>query len=251
MPTLPRLFSVEPLTATGAIAWLDPHESHHGRHVLRLRDGDRVAVFDNTGAQFAATVERFENKRLAVVLAEPVPGAPETPVPITLYLALTKGETFDAVLQRAVELGVSEIIPFIAERSFSAIGKRAVLGRKMERWRQILLSATKQCGRARLTFIATPLPFNGALERPTPDTISLCSVPNPEAPLLSEKLRSLNRASVQSLAVMIGPEGGLTPDEIAACRRNWHLVSLGPRILRVETAAAAALTLILGFLGEV
>jgi len=252
VPTLRRLFSIEPLTKTGALVRLDPRESHHGRHVLRLDAGDRAIVFDGKGRQFAATIERFENKRLVAMLGEPVCAAPETPVPVALYLALVKGETFDNVLQRSVELGAAEIVPFIAERSVPTVGREAALARKIERWRHILLSATKQCGRARLTAISPPIPFAVAVQRPNKQAMCLCCVPDLDAPEMSKMLQVLKPSSAQSLALMIGPEGGLSPDEIATARRSdWHLVSLGPRTLRVETAATAALTLVLSALDEI
>jgi len=251
MPPLRRLFSIEPLAQPGAVIRLDPGESHHGRGVLRLRVGDRIAVFDSAGAQFAATVQGVENKRLVAVLAEPLAAAPEPPIPISLYLALTKGEAFDSVLLRAVELGAAEIVPFAAERSVPTVGRGKDMERKVGRWRQILLSATKQCGRVRLTEIAAPRPFNEAVARPGAGSLRFCCAPEVAAPKFSELLCSLSVSSARSLAIMIGPEGGLTDAETAAARdHGWHLASLGPRILRVETAATAALALVLAALRE-
>jgi 16S rRNA (uracil1498-N3)-methyltransferase len=251
MSPLRRLFSIEPLTEPGAVVRLDPDESHHGRCVLRLRAGDRTAVFDSAGSQFVATIQGVEDKRLLLVLAKPLAAAPEPPIPISLYLALTKGEAFDSILQRAVELGAAEIVPFVAERSVPTVGRGKDLERKVGRWRQILLSATKQCGRARLTAVTAPCPFNEAIARPDAGSLRFCCAPDAAAPKFSEMLRSLSLSSAQSLAIMIGPEGGLTDGEITTARdHGWHLVSLGPRILRVETAATAALTRVLVALGD-
>jgi len=251
MATVRRLFSIEPLTGTGAVVRLDPRESHHGCDVLRLRKGDRVIVFDGAGRQFAASVEGLDKKRLVVTLAEPVPPAPETRIPVALYLALVKGDAFESALQHAVELGVAEIVPFVAERSVAMVGRGAALERKIERWRQVLLAATKQCGRARLTTVVAPLSFETAVRRSTADAICLCCAADPQLPRISEALRVLGLSSVPAVAVLIGPEGGLADGEIAAARRNgWHLVSLGPRILRVETASTAALALVVAQLDQ-
>jgi len=231
---------------------LDPRESHHGRNVLRLGQGDSVAVFDCDGHQFLATVQRFENKQTVVRLVEPLPAAPETPVSISLYLAMAKASALDAVLPRAVELGVAEIVPFTSDRSVARIEKGAAAKRKSERWETILLSATKQCGRVRLTSIRPPCSFAAAVGQADPAAARICCVPEPTAPRLSDLLHSINFSTHGSVAIMIGPEGGLSPDEIALARdAEWHLVSLGPRILRVETAAAAALALVLGALREI
>lgn len=251
MSVLRRLFSAESLTQPGAAVCLDPSESHHGARVLRLNAGDPIAVFDASGRQFRATVDRIEHKRIFVLLGEPMEAAPETPKPILLYLAAAKGPAFEAVLQRAVELGVAEIVPFIAHRSVPRGDRAAALEHKVARWRHILLSATKQCGRAHLTAIAPPRPFAQAVEQLGAETQGFCCVSDPSARRLSDALRSLDPEATRSLAVMIGPEGGLAPDEIAkACDTGWNRVSLGPRILRVETAATSSLTLLAAALGE-
>lgn len=251
MSTIRRLFSTEALSGSGALVRLDSDESHHGWNVLRLREGDRVHVFDGTGAQYAATVRGFEKKRLIVVLEDPAPAAPEPPVSLSLSLALTKAEAFDNVLQRAVELGASEVVPFIAERSVPNLGRDEAFKKKIARWRQILLGATKQCGRARLTAITPPLSFEDALCHPGASALRLCCSPDPSVPRMSEVLRSFGRKFPSHMAVMLGPEGGLSPEEVALARdRGWRLVSLGSRILRVQTAATAALALVLGELGE-
>jgi 16S rRNA (uracil1498-N3)-methyltransferase len=252
MSTLRRLFSVQSLGSPGSLVWLDARESHHGHDVLRLRPGDGVVVFDERGRQFEATVRERDKKRLVVVLGEPLPGAPEVPVSIALYLALAKAAAFDEVLQHSVELGVAEIVPFQAERSVPAIGSGRTLDRKMDRWRQIMLSATKQCGRVKLTTLAAPLSFDEAVGRPDAETLRLCCAATRGAPNVSDALRSLDLAPGRSVAVMIGPEGGLTDGEIERVREcGWQLASLGPRTLRVETAAAAALTLVLAAASDI
>jgi len=244
-----RLFSDHPLAVTGARATLDPHESHHGRDVLRLRPGDSILVFDSQGRQFEATVEGASGERMALVLGAPVPAAPETPAPIALYLALSKGAAFEGVLQKAVELGAAAIVPFTAERSVVTLETGAALEAKMARWRQIALAATKQCGRARLTAIGSPRRFEEAARQPR--SVALCCAPGPGSQALSQALRRIELRFADSVALMIGPEGGLTEREIElAISGGWQRISLGPRILRVETAATAVLTLILASLGE-
>lgn len=251
MASLRRLFSAEPLTEKGSVVRLDERESHHGRYVLRLKEGAEIVVFDAQGRQYKASVCRVEKGRLAVTLGDPVAAAPETPLPVVLYLALAKGPAFESVLQRAVELGVAEIVPFVSERCVVKLSDRATTDRKLDRWRQILLSATKQCGRARLTGICAPKSFRDAIRAAKSATAGFCCVPDAAVPRLSAALYSADLSSAERLAVMIGPEGGLSPIEVEQAHLNgWRLAWLGPRTLRVETAATTALSLLLARLGE-
>ncbi|MCX8038197.1 MAG: 16S rRNA (uracil(1498)-N(3))-methyltransferase [Candidatus Sumerlaeia bacterium] len=244
-----RLYSEQPIEQSGETVVLGRDESHHGLHVLRLRRGDEVWVFDADGRQFAATVENTGRKQMTVRLGRPVAPAPEPPVPLSLYLALAKGPAFDHVLMRAVELGAAEIVPFAAGRSVARVGGDCA--NKIRRWQQILLAATKQCGRARLTAIGMPVAFEEAVRRPAESALRLCCAPAKTASKLSVALQEADCSSAAAIAVMIGPEGGLTDSEVAlAARHGWKPVSLGPRTLRVETAATAALTMALAFLGE-
>jgi len=252
MATLMRLFSTQPLQGRGTLVRLDPAESHHGWDVLRLRRGDVVAVFDAEGRQFEATVEAYEDKRLALVLGRPLAAAPETSRPVSLYLALVKSSAFENSLQRAVELGVAEIVPFVAERTPSSVGRISHPEKKIARWRSIVLSATKQCGRARLAAVSRILTFEEAAAGGD-GALRLCCVPASGARRLSETLAAEDfRSPEKAVALMVGPEGGLTPREVEIARsRGWLPVSLGERILRVETAVAAALAVVLTGLGEI
>ncbi len=249
MTELRRLFSAQPLMYPGATVVLGREESHHGLHVLRLRRGDEVLVFDADGRQFAATVEGTGRNQMTVRLGRMAPAAPEPPVPLSLYLALAKGPAFDHVLMRAVELGAAEIVPFAAERSVARVGGDCE--KKIERWRQILLAATKQCGRSRLTAIAAPIAFEQAVRLPGESALKLCCTRAENVQKISIALQEADPSSCSALALMVGPEGGLTDSEVAlAAQHGWRIVSLGPRTLRVETAATAALTMALSFFGD-
>jgi 16S rRNA (uracil1498-N3)-methyltransferase len=251
MSHLRRLFSSEPLSAPGATVELDARESHHGWNVLRFREGESVVVFDGQGRQFAATVEGLVRKRLRIVLGEPVPAAPEAAVAVALYVGLSKGPAFESVLQHAVELGATEVVPVIAERSVAVDRREGASGGKMERWRQIVLSAAKQCGRARLANVSPPVRFDAAIRRPAETAARFCLTASAMAPRLSEVLRSADLPSAGSVALLVGPEGGFTEAETAAAlAAGWRPAALGSRTLRVETAALAALALTMAALGD-
>lgn len=252
MSTVRRLFFEGQLTKPGDRIRLNELESHHGRDVLRLRPGGQVLVFDDSGNQFEATVDSADSRELVVVLGNPAPPAPESAIPLALYVALAKGAAFESVIQRAIELGVTEIQPFTSERSVVRIKDGTSVERKITRWRQIVLGATKQCGRARIADIAAPIPFPKAVRQKPERCAGFCCAATPGAPKLSAAIESIARAAAESVSVMIGPEGGLSPEEIALAEQaGWQIVSLGSRTLRVETAASAALAATLAHFREI
>src|SRR6266571_564844 len=135
-------------------------EARHLRGVLRLQRGEEVYVFDGEGKEFQCTIEdsRREFAQLNVV-AEAQPARPESPLDLTLAVALLKGEKFDLVVQKATELGVTSLVPIITSRADVKIKSNDDSERKVSRWRRIALESTKQCGRARLMKIEAPISF--------------------------------------------------------------------------------------------
>jgi 16S rRNA (uracil1498-N3)-methyltransferase len=249
MARLRRLFSSEPLTA-GRIVRLDARETHHARNVLRLGENDSLVIFDGRGNQFQGRIVSYERHAAVVVPETPVPAAPETPLPIVLPAALAKGAAFETVLQHAAELGVWRVVPYFCERSVVRLDK-AARNRKRERWREIVLDATKQCGRARIMGVEEACSFDESVRSIEPSFVRLCCAGRPEASTLSATLAEVDRNAVEGVALMVGPEGGLTGGEIDDARaRGWQMVSLGPRTLRVETAALASLAIVLSWMGE-
>lgn len=231
---IPRFFCERPLQV-GATLELPAEVSHHARRVLRLREGATIVLFDGSGGEFRATLVQGGLRASARIEAfEPVER--ESPLSVTLAQALPAGDKMDWIIQKAVELGVSAIIPLIAERSVVRLaGERA--DKRVAHLRGVVRAACEQCGRNTVPaveaivslrdFLATEVPAGG-----------LRLVLSPGA---GTKLASL-RIPPREVVLLAGPEGGWSAAELAAIRAcGWTELTLGPRILRSETAGPAAL----------
>lgn len=228
-----RFYSSVPLTIGTSID-LDRDEAHHAR-VLRVHEGEAVEVFDTTAHNFAARVVAVARDRVTIDIAAPKE-LRESPVALTLALALIQPEKFELVLQKGTELGVHRFIPIVAE--LCEVRPERVRG-KRERWAKIVLEAVKQSGRSKIPPIDEPLSLADALA--TPGTKIFFDASAPAGPLSTSR---------EAATLFVGPEGGWSEAEIAlAVERGCHFRTLGPRRLRAETAAIAALV-VAGSLAE-
>lgn len=224
---------------------LSKDETQHLRNVLRLKPGGEVYVFDGEGREFRGEINSVAHDATTIqVIQEVAPSASESPLKLSIAIALLKGEKFDFVIQKLTELGVNAVVPLIAERADVRLRTDADATRKVERWRRIALEAAKQCGRARLMTIEQPLSFEEFTKRDRAD--------EGETRLLfaerdGESFDSvLNSAQSSSrITAIVGSEGGWANDEISDARQaGWQIVTLGGRIMRAETAAIAVATLL-------
>lgn len=229
-----RYFSERPIA--GEQVTLDGPEAHHLLHVLRAAPGDEVVLFDGGNDEFDAVV--VQSKRTAVELAITCRRTVERelPHPLTLGLALPKGDRQRWIVEKAVELGVGRLVPLVTERSESA---------RADKLHRYVIEASKQCGRNRLMEITTPVPWADWLALPAVDPLGprRTWVAHPGG----RPLAAGDHLHDRPAWIAVGPEGGFTDVEIEdAQAAGWELVGLGPRILRIETAAialVAALTL--------
>ncbi len=232
-------------------ATLNADETRHLRDVLRLKVGDEVYVFDGEGLEFCcriAAVDRTSAR--ATITAEVEPARPESPLNFTLALALLKGEKFDLVVQKAVELGVASILPVVTSRADVKLKGDADADRKLARWRRIVLEATKQCGRARLMRIDPPISFGALIDQSTSgDSLRLLFAERAGISF-AEAIESQS-APPGNVIALIGSEGGFTDEEIDQAREaGWRIVTLSGRIMRAETAAIAIAALLQHRLGD-
>lgn len=226
---IPRVFIDLPL-AVGQQLPLPKEARQHLERVLRLKPGHPVIAFNGQGGQFST--ELLEGGGLEILAFEDIER--ESPLPVRLIQGFSKGERMDLTLQKATELGASRITPVSTERSVVRLDEER-LDRRMQRWGGILQAACEQCGRNRLPRIDEPTRLSSVLaETPSGATRIVLA---PEGAI---SLAALERPA--ALEVLIGPEGGLSEEEIAqAIKAGFTPVRLGPRILRTETAGLALL----------
>lgn len=227
---------------SGADIRLCADTGHHAIRALRLTLGDSIILFDGFGGEYHASITRIERGAVTVRTGHFVDRSAEAPLKLTLAQGLSSGERMDITIQKAVELGVSAIQPLASERSVMKLsGERAT--RKTLHWQRLANAACEQCGRNLLAQVSEPLKLNDWMAHlptaPNPDELRLLLAANADNGLADLP------AQVGQIVLLAGPEGGFSPTETdIALRRHFQLIHLGPRILRTETAALAALAAI-------
>ena len=230
---------------------LSAEETRHLRDVLRLTMGDEVYVFDGEGREFRCEISEVARDSAQLNVIEEADAArPESPLKLTLAVALLKGERFDLVVQKATELGITSMIPIITSRADVKIKSDDEAGRKIARWRRIVLEATKQCGRAHLMKIEAPINFaNLICDRADTDELRLMFAER--AGDLFENALEAPAARQKNVLALIGPEGGFSDDEIDQAREaGWMIITLGGRVMRAETAAIVVAALLAHRFGD-
>lgn len=237
-----RRFFVEPGLLQGESGVISGELRRHLATVLRLKVGDTVRLADGTGREAIATITALENEGIRVDLESvPVDAAVGNGPRITLYQGLPKGEKLELILQKCTELGANAIVPFMAARSVTRLeeGKRE---QRVARWQKIALEAARQSGRERVPRVDFAPCLAELLEEKDHDLRIMLWEDETEQGL-RQLLESTPRPG--SIAVIVGPEGGLTPDEAArAAEAGYRPVSLGRRILRTETAGLAVVSIL-------
>lgn len=249
---------VEGQFAAGLEIELPASEAHHAVRVLRLGVGDELIVFDGEGQCASATVVAAEKRRVVVRLGEAAPCAPESPIAVKLAFALSKGEKPDWIIRRAVELGVAIIQPLESRRSVVRLeGERG--GKRLGQWQAAAVEACKQCERARVPLVAPLISFADLAQGCGDSAVFMLEARDADEPL-SGALESAKPRLPKgpfpwderpAITLIAGPEGGWDPEELAQAREaGWRLCSLGPRVLRAETACLAMLTVAQTVLGD-
>ena len=227
----PRFFVDQPLAA-GAEIELGDEDAHHAAHVLRLDDGAPIVLLHEGAAWDARLASKGKGGLAASVIARRSEETAELTMRFVILQAVIKGNKFDEVVEKCVELGAARIVPVICDRSYADAGSA-----KVARWRRIARSAAQQSRRQVLPRIDDPMPWVRAVAESRPLVVAWEGAP---AGSLESALGRI--AGSSSLALAVGPEGSFTGEELSVARRaGAEFVSLGPAILRTETAAAALL----------
>ena len=237
-------FYAENLSPSGETE-LSPEDTRHALRVLRLTEGSEIELFTG-GNRYRAVLCAPSGENLAVRVLLPLPST-EPRLALTLFQGLPKADKMEWIIQKAVELGVSRIVPLRMSRCVVRLEDRDV-PRKLERWRRIAREAGKQSGRCMVPEISAPLDWQAlAIMEDLPE---ICAVPWEEAKTLGPLSFARQHPALRSLGIVIGPEGGISPEEMALLPERFVPLTLGPRILRTETAGMAAAAAFLSLYGE-
>lgn len=236
-----RFFVTEERVSGGSID-LEPTDAQHIARVLRMRPGEEITVCCGDGQAWRCVLEQVEKNRVIArqLVAEPFDNEPTAFV--TVYAGLSKGDRFDYLIQKSVECGVSHIVPFTSQHCVVRLEERD-LEKKRQRYARIALEASKQCQRSRAVTVGEIVSFERALEQAAQSDCGLFLYEKEQQRSLSSVLHGRKGGR---FAVVTGPEGGFSPREaVLAQEAGLECVSIGPRILRCETAPVAALCAIM------
>ena len=228
-----------------------PHEAaHHAARVLRLRAGDEIVLFDGRGGEFPARIEAIERSRVAVSVGTHRAVERESPLEVTLLQGVSSGERMDVTVQKAVELGVRAIQPVLAEKSVVKLDAERS-DAKREHWRRIAISACEQCGRNRIPEVRPVMRLDEAARQLSPAGLRLLLSPHGGTRLRDALAGGRSGIAECEIVLAIGPESGFSAGEEAQLvAAGFSAVRLGPRVLRTETAASAALAALNALAGD-
>lgn len=238
---VPRFYLDAPLRA-GSVCTLPEDSAHHAVHVLRLREGDEVTLFNGRGGEFAARIASMQRLKISIDLLQHRAIERESPLRVTLVQGVSSGERMDSTVRKAVELGVAEVQPVLATRSVARPkGDRAE--NRRSHWQKVVIAACEQCGRNRVPEVQPVLALKDYRATSLGGKILLS--PTAERPLSKIPLQE------NDFVLAAGPEAGFTADEEAMLvEAGFTPASLGSRVLRTETAAVAALAALSALRGD-
>ena len=240
--SVPRIYLPVPL-ATGATVTLDKQTAQHVVRVLRLRAGETLILFNGEGGEFEATLDCAERHAATVKIGRFIARSAESKLVVTLAQGISRGERMDYAIQKAVELGVTHIVPLFTEFCVVNIQKERE-EKRLAHWQGIIIAACEQCGRNIIPTLSAPLNFKHWLADASASLKLLFD------PYATQHLAQLASPS-GDVIILIGPEGGLSDGETAAAKQaGFSAVQLGPRMLRTETAPVAALAAVQTLWGD-
>jgi len=240
---------------------------NHIKNVLREKPGGRLIACDGLGTDYYCVIENIEKGRITLAIEDSLVCSNEPPVEITLFQGVPKSDKMELIIQKTVELGINRIVPVITERTVVKFKNDKDIGSKTARWRKISMEAAKQCNRGIIPFVEEPVSFEEAAASRQNKTPELLIIPYEKEDSVSiaealSRFRAENRSGAENkksedtginkASVFIGPEGGFTEKEIEiAVKYGFKPVTLGPRILRTETAGLCVISILMHLIGDI
>ena len=235
---MPRFF-IDYTPAVGGEAVIEGADARHIGGALRMTPGESLTLCDGRGTDYACTVTEVEKERVTLSVDAATPSSSEPSLAVTLYMGLPKGDKMELIIQKAVELGVTAIVPVAMSRCIVKLdGKDAA--KKQARWQKIAAEAAGQSGRGIIPAVETPILWKTALSRFETERTLLCYEGG------GQPIGQLVTPAATAVSLVVGPEGGFDPAEVEAVTAvGGRIATLGPRILRCETAPMAAIAVLM------
>jgi len=244
-----RYFFIKQSDFTDSKAVVKGSDAHHIKNVLRLKPGDKIGLFDGTGLNYETRIVTVLPKSIEVSVIRRFSSTTESSVQITVAQALLKDRKMDLLVRQLTELGITQWIPFIATRSVPRPDQKRLFTRT-ERWKKIAQEAVKQCKRCRSPEIDATVSFEEVLNLGKDSDLKIVFWEEESKPVNKELITS-NPKPLEKIFILLGPEGGFTVKEVESAKSGGFITaSLGPRILRAETATIAACTLLQYLFGD-
>lgn len=246
---MPRFFVAQDAIDGDSII-ITGDDAHHILRVLRMKVSDELTVCDKKGTDYRTVITAMDHGSVSTKILSAAPSITEPPVSVTLFQALPKAAKMDSVVQTCTELGICKIVPCIMRRCVVKLEDNKAASKKADRWQAIAEAAAKQCGRGIIPKIAQPMYFDEAITALKAHDLAFAAYEQETTLTLKEVLK--NAGLPKTAAFLIGPEGGIAPEEADALEQNGiPTVTLGPRIMRTETAGGALLAMLMYELGDV
>jgi 16S rRNA (uracil1498-N3)-methyltransferase len=244
-----RRFFVKSIDENKPTVSLSGSEAKHIKNVLRLKSGDMIRLFDGSGSEYDAVIKHLSTAKTELVMARKLAATTESFIQLMVAQGFLRQKKMDALVRQLSELGMTRWIPFFSERSVPRPDKKRLAAR-LRRWQKIVQESFKQCGRSILPEISTPVSFEEVLALGQACTLKYIFWENESQPLPQKSGIRLSKTGYR-IIIVLGPEGGFTPQEIEKAKDcGFEVTGLGPRILRAETATLAACTLIQFLYGD-
>lgn len=223
----------------------------HISKVLRLKVDDRVEVCDGAQMDYICKIQSISKDNILLSIVDKKESKGEPPIQVVLYQGIPKSSKMDLIIQKTVELGISEIVPVEMKRSVVRFKKDKDKQDRQERWQKIALEAAKQSKRGLVPRVHLPISFHEAVEDSQKNQVNIMAYEGEDRLGFRDLIKSFDGKNISRIGIWIGPEGGLDGAELEKAKKsNMDLISLGPRILRTETAGFTILNLIMYELGD-